>query len=188
MSRKSLSNEQKKLIGNMCINCGETESIEYHHIVPLFLGGTDAITNIVPLCHRCHRAAHCGQHVSKYANHKNTGRKAFITENEAKTVMDMFINGEIGNKKCSSLLGYSKRTPINTRTVFKKYISKMGIESVHNLVDVVGTNRPNGLVDGACVGQIIYKDGTKQDIFYKDTGINDIEYRPRKNTGVKNGR
>lgn len=39
--RKWLSQEEKQNIGTVCCNCGATEDIEYHHIVPLLLGGND---------------------------------------------------------------------------------------------------------------------------------------------------
>lgn len=50
--RKWLSQEEKQNIGTVCCNCGATEDIEYHHIVPLLLGGNDVKSNIVPLCYK----------------------------------------------------------------------------------------------------------------------------------------
>lgn len=66
MERKQLTKAQKQKIGTRCINCGTEEGIEYHHVVPLLLGGNDILENIVPLCHSCHKTAHCGQHISHY--------------------------------------------------------------------------------------------------------------------------
>lgn len=37
----------------------------------------------------------------------------------------------------------------------------------------------DGLSDGSYVGEIIYLDGRKENIYYKDTGANDIEYVKR---------
>ena len=48
----------KSELGNKCVNCGSTENIEYHHIVPLKNGGTNNLSNIVPLCETCHYKAH----------------------------------------------------------------------------------------------------------------------------------
>lgn len=45
--RQTVSDEVKNTVGKNCCNCGASENIEYHHIVPLFLGGKDVITNIV---------------------------------------------------------------------------------------------------------------------------------------------
>jgi 5-methylcytosine-specific restriction endonuclease McrA len=37
-----------------CVRCGTSEyRVEKDHIVPLFLGGSDGIANIQPLCARC---------------------------------------------------------------------------------------------------------------------------------------
>lgn len=44
--------------GNVCCNCGDNKNIEFHHIVPLSLGGKDILTNIVPLCNHCHSLIH----------------------------------------------------------------------------------------------------------------------------------
>lgn len=48
-----------------CVNCGSTTDIEYHHIVPLIRGGTNKITNIVPLCVECHGAVHNNNNYKK---------------------------------------------------------------------------------------------------------------------------
>ena len=39
--RKTLSKQIKQSVGNVCCNCGTDKNIEYHHIVPLALGGRD---------------------------------------------------------------------------------------------------------------------------------------------------
>ena len=41
-----------------CVNCGSDENIQLHHVVPLVLGGTNNIDNIVPLCEDCHSKIH----------------------------------------------------------------------------------------------------------------------------------
>ena len=100
--------------GACCANCGSAEAIEYHHIVPVLLGGTNRITNIIPLCHRCHEAAHRGRHIAEYRNLKRTGRKTKLSDEEAFKVFDLYIDGQIGNKRCRELFGY--KGTIITRT------------------------------------------------------------------------
>jgi len=39
---------------NKCFECGITEEIQYHHVVPTSRGGAKT----VPLCENCHRLAH----------------------------------------------------------------------------------------------------------------------------------
>lgn len=57
-TRRPLTEEEKDYIGRVCVNCGSTEDIEYHHIVPISLGGNDILSNICPLCHCCHAKIH----------------------------------------------------------------------------------------------------------------------------------
>lgn len=170
----------KDSLSDTCCNCGTKENIEYHHVVPLILGGMNNISNIVALCHKCHKAAHHGHHISHYADHGNAGRKSKSSIEKNSGAFDMYINGEIGNRKCQDLLGYSQRSPISNRAEFRRYIKSKGILRVRNIIDVVATCRKNGLVDGAEVGEIVYADGRVEPIFYKDTGANDIDYERRK--------
>lgn len=163
-----------------CVNCGANKNIEYHHVVPLRLGGTNDIGNIVPLCHKCHKAAHHGQHISHYLDSGNAGRKSISNIENDSRVFDMFINGEIGNRKCLELLGYSKRSAIKNRPEFKRYIKSKGISRVRNIIDVVATCRKGGLIEGDEVGEIEYSDGHVEPITFKDTGANDIDYEKRK--------
>ena len=53
----SFLREQK---GTICCNCGEVdpERIQYHHIVPISLGGKDILSNIIPICDNCHHKIH----------------------------------------------------------------------------------------------------------------------------------
>ena len=94
--RKWLSQEEKQNIGTVCCNCGATEDIEYHHIVPLLLGGNDVKSNIVPLCCKCHKAAHMGQHINHYRNNSRGGRHSKSSIEKNAHVFDQYINGEIG--------------------------------------------------------------------------------------------
>lgn len=178
--RQTVSDEIKSIVGRKCCNCGTTENIEYHHIVPLSLGGNDVVTNIVPLCHRCHKAAHCGRHINHYTASSNGGRKTKAIGDKAKSVFEAYLNGEIGNRKACEILGYADGSQIKSVKAFNQFIHNKGISKVRNLIDVVGVNRLNGLITGCCVGEIEYLDGHKENIYYKDTGMNDIKYVRRK--------
>lgn len=39
-----------------CANCGSTEMLEWHHMIPAILGGTAEPENMICLCHNCHAA------------------------------------------------------------------------------------------------------------------------------------
>lgn len=43
---------------NICQNCGCSEALELHHIVPLAIGGHDIISNTCILCSTCHLKLH----------------------------------------------------------------------------------------------------------------------------------
>lgn len=102
--RQTVRETTKRNLGKICVNCGSTESIEYHHIVPLVLGGNDTESNMVALCHQCHKAAHCGRRISHYRNTTNMGRKSKIDKEYAYPYMDKYINGEIGKLKIINTL------------------------------------------------------------------------------------
>jgi transposase len=57
-NRKRLKKEEYKAIGEKCCNCGTTDNVEYHHVIPLNLGGKDVRTNMVCLCQKCHDLIH----------------------------------------------------------------------------------------------------------------------------------
>lgn len=48
----------KQKLYSKCSNCGSTEDLVIHHIIPVTLGGTSDISNLVCLCGVCHDKAH----------------------------------------------------------------------------------------------------------------------------------
>ncbi|MDY4816848.1 MAG: HNH endonuclease [Lachnospiraceae bacterium] len=172
-------NKLKESIGFTCANCGSSENIEYHHIVPLKLGGTNRITNFAPLCHQCNEAALNGRHISKYINRKNSGRKKKTSKEQAYAVYDLYVNGEIGTRKCKELLGYNFHGSIKSMAYFNDYMKDKGINKIRNNIDIVGTNSSDKLFDGRIIGRVEYVDGTGRNIVFRDTGLNNIEYVQR---------
>lgn len=170
-----------------CVNCGSTENIEFHHIVPLLLGCTNRLRNIVPLCNRCHKAAHRGRHISHYQNTKNSGRKSNVTDEEAFSVLDKWADGQIGNKKCAELMGakYSEKRgfTITSLVQYKKWCEIRGYRSVKNILDLKATNSPK-LIDESSVvvfishiNKPVYQTET---VCFHDTGENnDVLYKVR---------
>lgn len=73
-----------------CGNCGSTDDLHIHHIVPLSCGGNNRITNLARLCTDCHSKAHGG-----YA----------LTERAAESQRKNIAKG--GIKNGSMPLGYS---------------------------------------------------------------------------------
>lgn len=160
--------------GAACSCCKTTVGIEWHHIVPLFLGGTDEITNIVPLCHACHMAAHHGRDISHYDGLvRSGGRHPKVPDEEAFRALDLLLAGEIGNKRCKELMGLSDRTqPFNTKQA-EKYFGEHSISRARNNLDVALTNSSWSVHEGRTIGEIEYIDGRRETILFHDTGAND---------------
>lgn len=176
--RQTVSKEIKQNKGTICCNCGSSDNIEYHHIVPIALGGNDIESNIVPLCHRCHKVAHHGRHITHYLSHRNSGRKPSATYKDACKIYDMYVDGEIGRRKACELLNCKKSAQITQQKWFKEYKEEHGITKVKNNIDVIGTN--SDLVNGMKCGYICFADGRIEDMLYKDNGKNDVVYAKRK--------
>ena len=182
-NRKHVSDDIKKILGNKCCNCGTDKAIEYHHIVPIVFGGNDISSNMVAICHSCHRAIHYGKPMTLYLNSKNAGRKPKIPYEEACKVYDLYVNGEIGNMKAKQLLNCSARTELSTHSNFKRYKKEHGIKSVRNLIDVKAVVSEHNLKPGMVCGSIEYINGKVVDMHYHDTGMNDVEYVRRGSVG-----
>ena len=60
----SLKNIATQIDREMCCNCGSTDGIEYHHVVPKIFGGRDIPSNIYPVCAKCHALVHFGKYGS----------------------------------------------------------------------------------------------------------------------------
>lgn len=182
------------MLGSSCSNCGSEENIEYHHIVPIHLGGTNRFSNIVPLCNACHKAAHRGRHISEYTSHAGSGRPTKVTDDVAFKVLDAWSDGQIGNRKCSELMGLSQaKTPrgggaggVVTSAQYKRWCKERGYEKVTNNLDVKATTSTYGIDGGVCVGLITKTDGSKVEIYFNDTGLNDdVMYKIRRTEETK---
>lgn len=61
MSKINLTEKEKTIIGRKCCNCGKEKDLEYHHIVPLSMGGSNNLSNLCCLCYSCHSLIHFGE-------------------------------------------------------------------------------------------------------------------------------
>lgn len=68
-NRQNITKAMKDALPKKCYNCGSTENLNYHHIVPLALGGNNVLTNIAVLCGKCHWAVHHGDMDGEYIHH-----------------------------------------------------------------------------------------------------------------------
>lgn len=127
--RRNLTEEDKDQIGIQCCNCGSKEELEYHHVVPVSLGGRDIKSNIVCLCYPCHQEIHYGE--SKHGLHstvikkgldvakkkgKKLGRPATGVPKEFIKEYNKFQSGEYGS---ISVVQFSKLQGIAVSTFYK---------------------------------------------------------------------
>lgn len=83
-----------------CANCGATEGLQQHHIVPLCYGGENRLSNIVLLCPKCHKGAHHGHEWSN----GNGGRPKKEPPVGYEAVLDRYFKNEIGTQEVIRLL------------------------------------------------------------------------------------
>lgn len=132
-TKESFRNKLKDTIENICVNCGTTEHIEYHHIVPLKNGGTNKLTNIVALCECCHYKAHD----KTMMKNKNGGRPKAIEFNEAEPILHRYYNLEIGKSETIELLGINPKSKTVWERLTKEYKVKYNISNkFYNRIDL----------------------------------------------------
>ena len=124
----------KSILGNKCVNCGSTDNIEYHHIVPLINGGTNKLSNIVPLCDSCHYKAH---DKNKFKTRK-AGRNRLVNYKDAESILHKYYKEEIGTKECKQLLGISINNKSTWYTLRKEYEMHHQVdENFYNHIDIL---------------------------------------------------
>ena len=132
-NRPSFKQALREYHGTRCVNCGSDENVEFHHIVPLVHGGTNCITNIVPLCAGCHVASHGGV----YGGNKKKGGRPRTKLNNPEENVQRYINCEIGTKELKELLGIKRS--LTDSAPLKEYLHSIGIKSVTNNVDILNS-------------------------------------------------
>lgn len=159
-NRPSFKQALKRYHGERCVNCGSDEMIEFHHIVPLALGGTNCITNVVPLCWECHEKAHGATRIKGWS--KKGGRPRKEIPNIESTIQD-FKDCKIGTKELEKRLGLKRR--IHDSVTVMEYLHSIGIAHISNNVDIMNCNRmKNSKKKKPLQTKITYLDGTEERI------------------------
>ena len=157
----------KNACGYVCYNCGSTENVQYHHIVPLKLGGTNNLSNIAVLCTQCHKAVHFGRHIQDYRNTENTGRPRSAPDDVIQAALDDFFSGYIGTVECARRVGIKAKKPHLTDHVwYKEYVKVRKISRVVNNIDWF-RHFGKKLNSGDDVGFIEYEDGRKEALYFQ---------------------
>lgn len=171
-------NQVTELYGAKCVNCGSGDEVEFHHIVPIALGGRDIPSNVVPLCYTCHKAAHTGRKtgdIIKKNGHASRGRKRKCDDDVFEDAFEKYIGGRIGKTKFCELIGRKGKSFSAHFPQLDEAKERHGIKEFRNNIDIRGTI--SELKDGDPVGYIKYLDGREEIMFYHDTGENNVEYK-----------
>ncbi len=155
-------------LGDKCANCGSELTVEYHHVVALALGGTNRLTNIVPLCWVCHQKAHGSQNIRNICRSENVGRNRNQPVENYEQILFDYLHGKIGRKECDKQLKLSKSSKLNDMWYFKEYLERNSIASYKNRVDMLQTKRClRKDHKGEMLSEITFCDGTTERTYVK---------------------
>lgn len=159
-NRQSFKKLLRKVLGCNCVNCGSDIGIEYHHIVPLALGGTNRLTNIVPLCNICHEKAHGSQNIRQIKGSINGGRKRVPLPDNYEEILWKYMYGEIGKSECEQLLNVKGTSKLNDRPFMKEFIAKYNIVSYINKIDTY-RHYSKSNHKGKLLSRVVFADGNE---------------------------
>jgi len=161
-------------LGKTCYNCGSDEGVELHHVVPLKLGGTNKLSNIVVLCHKCHMAAHYGRHINDYigcdretinAKIRSTRERKRLKRQQEEAAFGDYVHGRIGLKECRERISRPGKGRIDRLKSFIDYCDRHFIDCVYNGIDgrIENGEKPRM---GQRIGYVVYKNGDRENIFW----------------------
>lgn len=156
--------ELKKRRGTKCFICGD-EHVEYHHLIPLWMGGEDTIDNMIALCHWHHMLMHKATSTRQTPyNGKASGRKR-KTVDGYKDILNDYLKCRIGKEECKKALGVKGN--LTDLIWFREYLEECGIADYRNNIDIYRsrvrrTGKKPSIPDGI-VEWIQYKDGRKEE-------------------------
>ena len=136
----------KEVHGTKCRICG-LSPVVYHHLIPLCDGGDNKDGNIIPLCKSCHKKVHGCIDRKGYTDKGGTGRKVKRAENWQEILL-LWAHSEIGTADAKSKLGISQKSHITDKKWVKEYLQSIGVEKVHNTVDVKESKKKEILKTG----------------------------------------
>ena len=171
MKRKRISQEMKKevirLYGDKCINCGDRKNIEWHHVVPLSVGGYDIPSNIVPLCHCCHKAVsfYMPMVLSHGLERKSKGGRPKKWPENYKDIIEDFVRCRISKSECTFRLNRNSSS-YTYKDEFKNCLKEKSIASYRNNIDTKLAHW-DSIKPGEVVGEVTYLDGSVEKMLWK---------------------
>lgn len=165
-NKVSFKDELKDKLGTVCSNCGSNIGIEYHHVVPLALGGTNNIGNIVPLCHVCHQIAHGSRNIRDIKKPENTGRPRKPPVPGYLKILEEYKKGKIGRKECEKQLQLTQGSKLTDMWFYKKYLKDNRIKVLKNRIDMLNTPKCLKMDHSQeFVARVVYEDGKEEKFF-----------------------
>lgn len=119
-------NKLRQKLGTKCIYCGMNDDIQYHHIIPVSQGGDNRISNLVPLCGRCHFLAHEKKPIEG-KKYKKKGRAETIKPNNYDFIIKLYLGNLIKMNEAMALLDVK-------RNVFYRFMNQYKAENNDNRV------------------------------------------------------
>lgn len=153
-------------LGTKCINCGSEEDIAYHHIVPLSVGGTNNLSNIVPVCERCHKAIHGHRTRETYKITEKLGRHSTTTEEKWDEVLSEYVQCRIGNREACERLNRRYSSHLCGAANYKRFCADHGIKKIRNNIDTITMNGKGTPEKGDIVGYIVLATGQKVEMVW----------------------
>lgn len=149
--------------GSCCVNCGCQDAVEWHHIVPLHMGGRDVPSNMIPLCHKCHMLAHESRSTWNGNAGRKGGRHRKYSLEKCEPVIADYVYCKIGKKELLRTLGSDSPQDwgINGCSCMKDFFEKHGIISFKNKIDLLCCKKNNGIHEGQEIGWIVLKSNEK---------------------------
>ena len=153
--------------GRVCVSCGATEEIEYHHILPLVLGGDNRFSNIVPLCCVCHSKIHGQNHrLTRWS--ANTGRPKSKPPEGYEKVLPLYFDGKIAWNEARLRMGLGKGVKARDTWWVNDFAERMGIEKYEKYsIPRRSCTKPK------VVAKVWYKDGriTETTRYVEEDGV-----------------
>lgn len=135
-NRPSTREELEEKLGCVCANCGSDLDVEYHHVVPLKLGGSNRLTNIVPLCFVCHKIAHGARNIRKICHSERGGRPRMSLKEDYKEVLEDFLCGRIDRDTCYRKIGLFGANKLTDKPFSKSIFVKTTLSGTEIFWDI----------------------------------------------------
>ncbi len=142
MVSKATKRKVAEFWGNCCAVCGNTDYLEYHHLIEKINGGTDDFDNIILLCARCHAIIH-----NRAYDPKRYRQNTSMDYETALPVLEDYFTEKIGARETKEKLHLSQKTHLSESALIKRYKREHNIKNFYNHVDLRNSKRSDNVSD-----------------------------------------